>query len=228
MRIIQLTLLTYTLFIFIALVVDAIADLLSEVRTKLKKMDIQTLTNILVIWRFVTGVLHELTHGIMICITFGRLKRMQVDVSDVDKTDINGVCVSKQRNYSKITNYIVDSLIGTAPLFTSTAILVTMYYTVMIPNLTDNNREDMGFYMLKLVLLMALLFDTSSDIDLGLIPNRIDYYITKVKGQTKEKIERPYMTYFSSLLYQKITLIKRLSIPAIIYSIIFSLISVLT
>lgn len=225
MTTIKLIIVTYTLFMFFALIIDALAGVLTEVRLKLRKLDIQVINNVLVIIRFITSTLHEMSHSIMIVITFGRLKRIHVDVGDADNTDINGLCVSKQRNIGKVADFIVDSLIGTAPLFVSTVILLTVYFNFIMLNITENNKEYMMFYVLELILLMTILFDTSSDVDLGLVPDKMEAYRKKCEDNNKEMPKNAYKFYVRAILYQKLVLIKRLSVPALIYSVTLAIVS---
>lgn len=223
MNVLKFILLTYVLFMFLALVLDALADALSEMRTKLRALDISAINNVLVILRFVTSTLHELSHSLMIIITFGKLKSMQVAVGDIDQGDINGLCVSKQHNFGKVADYFVDSLIGTAPLTVSTVITLTWYFNVVVLNINEENKNFMLFILLEIMVSMALLFDTSSDVDLGLVPNRNEAYINKRTRDNKEVPNGAYKFSLGVLLYQKSVLIRRLSIPAIIYSVIFAL-----
>lgn len=223
MNVLKFILLTYVMFMFLALMLDALADALSEMRTKLRALDISAINNVLVILRFITSTLHELTHSLMIIITFGKLKSMQVAVGDIDQGDINGLCVSKQHNFGKVADYFVDSLIGTAPLMVSTVITLTWYFNVVVLNINEENKNFMLFILLEIMVSMALLFDTSSDVDLGLVPNRNEAYINKRARDNKEVPKGAYKFSLGVLLYQKSVLIKRLSIPAIIYSVIFAL-----
>ncbi len=223
MNVLKFILLTYVMFMFLALMLDALADALSEMRTKLRALDISAINNVLVILRFITSTLHELSHSLMIIITFGKLKSMQVAVGDIDQGDINGLCVSKQHNFGKVADYFVDSLIGTAPLTVSTVITLTWYFNAVVLNINEENKNFMLFILLEIMVSMALLFDTSSDVDLGLAPNRNEAYINKRTRDNKEIPEGAYKFSLGVLLYQKSVLVKRLSIPAIIYSVIFAL-----
>lgn len=207
---------TYITFIITALFIESVADLLSEIRMKLIKLHIVPITNTIIVIRALTSTIHELSHAIFVILTLGKLKQIQIDVDGRSDKDIDGMTVSKQVNGSRAYNYLVDSLIGTAPLCIPT--MIALVYLLNAPS---------SINFIKAIVGLALLFDTASDIDLGLRPNRVDSYVDYLRKIGKPISENYTKFYLSACLYQKKHLIKKLSASSVVYmSALFTAITV--